>query len=343
MQATQALDYYEFLQISTNADADTIHRVYKFLAARYHPDNPDSGDPEKFYLLKTAYDVLSDPAKRAQYDNGCDANQPEKVPMSSAVDFMDNLQGELNRRLAVLAVLYYRRRSNPYYPEVGLPEIEKRMGFPRDYLDFTTWYLTKKGYITKADNSDFSLTAEGVDFVETQRINIPVLNKLLTSGTEAAVSAAAEASISSLDSDTSLVPPSTVTIQALAEPAAEVPSEAAPEAAHPITISEPEPVEPAAVAIAAEASAAEASATPSCKPLEPVRLGPPAIPGLESINLSGIAAVHIGGRPSAAEKLIMVGKALFRDRRSSKDRRTGALDLRADKVERRQADRRAAH
>ena len=56
--------------------------------------------------------------------------------------------------------------------------------FPRDYLDFTTWYLQKKGYITRADNSDFTLTAAGVDFVETQRTNIPILNKLLTNGTQ---------------------------------------------------------------------------------------------------------------------------------------------------------------
>jgi hypothetical protein len=79
-------------------------------------------------------------------------------------------------------VLYYRRRNNPFSPEVGLAEIEARMGFPRDYLDFTTWYLMRKGYITRADNSDFTLTAEGVDFVEAQRANIPTLNKLLTDG-----------------------------------------------------------------------------------------------------------------------------------------------------------------
>ncbi len=95
---------------------------------------------------------------------------------------MDQVQGEVNRRLAVLSVLYYSRRSNPFTPEVSLAEIEKRMGFPRDYLDFTTWYLVKKGYITRADNSDFALTADGVDFIETQRVNMPVLNKLLTNG-----------------------------------------------------------------------------------------------------------------------------------------------------------------
>jgi hypothetical protein len=182
MFETKTIDFYEFLQISPNADPDTIHRVYRFLAARFHPDNPESGDPEKFFLLKEAYDVLSDPAKRSGYDVRRETQPAEKAPLSSTVDFMDDIKGELNRRLAVLAVLYYRRRTNPHSPEVGLAEIEKRMGFPRDYLDFTTWYLMKKGLITRADNSDFTLTADGVDFVETQRTNIPVLNKLLTNG-----------------------------------------------------------------------------------------------------------------------------------------------------------------
>jgi curved DNA-binding protein CbpA len=182
------LDYYEFLQISPNADSDTIHRVYRFLAARFHPDNPVSGDPEKFFMLKTAYDVLSNPDTRAEYDINRQRNETEKTPLSNSVDFMDQIDGELNRRLAVLAVLYYRRRNQPHNPEVGLAEIEKQMGFPRDYLDFTTWYLLKKGYITRADNSDFTLTADGVDFVETQRVNIPVLNKMLTNGTSSTAS-----------------------------------------------------------------------------------------------------------------------------------------------------------
>lgn len=174
------IDHYELLQISPQANTETIHRVYRFLASRFHPDNPDSGDPEMFRKLKSAYDVLSNPSRRAEYDATC---QHESPPLSSSIDFMDNIEGELNRRLAVLAVLYFRRRNNPHAPEVPLGEIEKRMGFPRDYLDFTTWYLVKKGYITRADNSDFTLTADGVDFVETQRASLPVLNKLLTDGT----------------------------------------------------------------------------------------------------------------------------------------------------------------
>ena len=176
------IDYYEFLQISPHADADTIHRVYRYLAGRLHPDNPESGDAEMFRLLKLAFDTLSNRSRRAEYDALCRRESAEAAPLSNAIDFMDSVEGEMNRRVAVLAVLYFKRRTNPRFPEVSLAEIERRMGFPRDYLDFTTWYLVKKGYVSKADNSDFTLTAEGVDYIETQRTNLPILNKLLTDG-----------------------------------------------------------------------------------------------------------------------------------------------------------------
>jgi curved DNA-binding protein CbpA len=181
----QPPNHYEFLQISPNAEPDTIHRVFRFLAARFHPDNPETGDPEKFVLLKEAYDVLSDPRRRAKYDAALTTDVAEPDPLSTSIDFMDNLEGELNRRLAVLALLYLRRRENPDRPQVSLFEVETRMGFPRDYLEFTLWYIHKKGYITRADNAEFTLTVEGVDFVETQRAQLPILHKLLTSGASA--------------------------------------------------------------------------------------------------------------------------------------------------------------
>jgi curved DNA-binding protein CbpA len=185
------VDYYEFLQISPNAELDTIHRVYRFLAARLHPDNPGSGDPEQFKLLRQAYDVLSDGKQRASYD--ATRSQPQQMPYSSTVDFMDSLEGELNRRLAVLAVLYQRRRTRPNMADVKLGEIEERMGFPRDYLDFTLWYLHKKGYISKGDNAQFTLTAEGVDFVEQERDGLPNLKKMLTAGSDLSAEGVARA------------------------------------------------------------------------------------------------------------------------------------------------------
>ncbi len=197
-----ASDYYEFLQISPNADADTVHRVYRFLAARLHPDNSATGDAENFHLLKNAYDVLSDSRRRAEYDATRTQTTPQ--PLSTTVDFMDALDGELNRRLAVLAVLYYRRRTTPTFPEVALAEIEQRMGFPRDYLDFTLWYLQKKGYVAKADNAQYSLTVDGVDFVENERSSLPTLNKLLTSGSGSSVEDQARAQ--KVETATTIVP-----------------------------------------------------------------------------------------------------------------------------------------
>jgi len=183
-------DYYEFLQISPSAEAGTIHRVYRFLASRLHPDNQNTGDPEKFYLLQQAYEVLSDPERRAAYDE-MRQKKCQPAPLSTWIDFMDSMQGELNRRLAVLAVLYFQRRANPYAPEISFGEVEARLGFPRDYLEFTAWYLRTKGYITRGDNSAFTITAEGVDFVEKQRVTIPILQKLLTTAVDAPSSGAA--------------------------------------------------------------------------------------------------------------------------------------------------------
>jgi len=174
-----ATDYYEFLQISPKAEFATIQRVYRFLASRYHPDNPATGDSEKFLLLKHAFEVLSDPVQRAAYDATRETGDLQPSPTLESIDYMDGIEGEVNRRLAVLSVLYGKRRMSPEYPRVSLADLEKRMGFPREYLDFATWYLRSKKYVTKEDNSDFALTALGVDFVEANASKIPVLHKML--------------------------------------------------------------------------------------------------------------------------------------------------------------------
>ena len=180
---THAENYYEFLQISPSAQPGTIHRVFRYLAGLYHPDNPETGDPERFLELNAAYEVLADSVKRAAYDEELNRKTNAPSPAFTRVDYMDGVEGELNRRVAVLAVLYRKCRSNINDARVTLIQLEQQMGFPRDYLDFTTWYLRSKKYITREDNSDFSLTASGVDFVEENYAKIPLLRTLLNSGT----------------------------------------------------------------------------------------------------------------------------------------------------------------
>ena len=63
-------DYYEILGVSKSASADEIKKSYRKVAMQYHPDrNPgDKAAEEKFKEAAEAYEILSDPDKRAQYD-----------------------------------------------------------------------------------------------------------------------------------------------------------------------------------------------------------------------------------------------------------------------------------
>lgn len=61
------MNYYDILGISRSASQDEIKKAFRKLAAKHHPDK--GGDHKKFVEIKEAYETLSDPLKRTQYDN----------------------------------------------------------------------------------------------------------------------------------------------------------------------------------------------------------------------------------------------------------------------------------
>lgn len=67
-------DYYNILGVERSATTEDIKRAYRKLAHRYHPDKA-GGDEEKFKQVNAAYQVLSDDAKRARYDQFGEAHE----------------------------------------------------------------------------------------------------------------------------------------------------------------------------------------------------------------------------------------------------------------------------
>src|SRR5579862_2721891 len=118
------IDCYEALQISPNAEQDTIHRVYRLLAQRFHPDNQETGNLEIFRQISQAYSVLSDPERRAGYD--VEHREHRRLTwrifdQSSAVLGFDS---ERRKRQGILALLYRKRLITPDQPGVTLNEFE---------------------------------------------------------------------------------------------------------------------------------------------------------------------------------------------------------------------------
>jgi curved DNA-binding protein CbpA len=166
---TDPIDYYETLQISPNADPDTIQRVFRLLAQRFHPDNKETGDANRFRAMHEAYSVLSVPEKRAQYDVHHTALRQERWRFTSEVKGGDDYEIEQQMRCTILEILYARRRAEPGNPAFSPFELTQLTGQPREHLEFTIWYLNQKKFVTRDDQSKLTITADGVDFVEQNR------------------------------------------------------------------------------------------------------------------------------------------------------------------------------
>lgn len=190
MNESSEQNYYETLQISPKAEQLVITKVYRLLAAYYHPDNKQTGDEERFKQILKAYEVLTDPAKRTRYDleffgpsqKATNAKQAEqqrsnfsqtKDALKSRLGSLDeshfpneNNLSERELRKFILLALYDVRRNNPGKPELSLLVLSELFGCTVENLEFSSWYLKEKALIKISESADFSITVLGVDYVE---------------------------------------------------------------------------------------------------------------------------------------------------------------------------------
>jgi len=167
MSRDETPDYYEILQISPTAEPETVHKVYRLLAQRCHPDNTETGNEAQFRELSDAYQVLSDPQRRAQYDVSHAALRQSRWRLvANGTQAANDFEVEQMIRLTVLEVLYTRRRTEPQEAGVSPWDLEQLIGRAREQLEFTIWYLASKKYVTRSDGSSLLITAEGVEFLE---------------------------------------------------------------------------------------------------------------------------------------------------------------------------------
>lgn len=157
------IDYYETLEISPNANSETIERIFRHFAMRYHPDNQNTGDEARFSEIVEAHNTLRDPVKRAQYDIQYKDHLNLRRELTEEAGNTKGIERDVVIQAKVLSLLYVKRRQDVNNPGIGDTELERLSGCPREHLEFHLWYLKAKGWIARIENGMFAITVDGID------------------------------------------------------------------------------------------------------------------------------------------------------------------------------------
>ena len=160
------IDFYEVLQVSPKADAETMRRVFHILVSRYHPDNLETGNAENFRRVVDAHEVLSDPDRRHSFDMLLAARAKAREQILNAGVAQSNVEAEIIKRQQILRMLYEKRIVNPHSPSLGARDFEEAFHCTRERLEFCFWYLKESRMMTRSDNNRFEITVLGVTHFE---------------------------------------------------------------------------------------------------------------------------------------------------------------------------------
>lgn len=166
------VDYYELLQLSSNADTDTIERVFRHLAKKLHPDNKESADPDRFRLIVEAHRTLSNPETRAGYDVTYQEYWNSKWQLASEAGNGTAFGDDRETRESLLSLLYVQRRRDARHPGLSDYDMARLLGKPFELVEFHVWYLKAKGWVERLDTGQLAISAVGVDQVEKNRLRL---------------------------------------------------------------------------------------------------------------------------------------------------------------------------
>jgi len=170
MRTNEFVDYYELLQLSPNADADTIEHSFRYFAKKFHPDNPESADADRFRQIVDAHRTLADPKSRAGYDVHYQNYWNGKWRLASEAGNSSTFDNDRAIRERLLSLLYVQRRRNINSPGMGEYAIARLLFTPPELVEFHLWYLKAKGWVERLNTGLLAITVSGVDQVELNRL-----------------------------------------------------------------------------------------------------------------------------------------------------------------------------
>lgn len=157
------VNHYEILEISSSASFETVERVFRYLAKRYHPDSAEHGDIQKFAQIAEAYEVVGSPERRASFDLELNKQKAVEVELDKGAASIGDDTADRHR---LLSLFYAQRRKDIKKPGLGINSVEQMMGIPVEVLDFHVWFFRERGWIQREEGGAISITADGVEKLE---------------------------------------------------------------------------------------------------------------------------------------------------------------------------------
>ncbi len=153
------------LGVEPKASMDAVQLAYARLSEKFHPKVGTTPDPEKYEGIVLAFEVLSDPELRKDFDKLKGIGGEEK-PKFSGRAFFEAYGRDVELRVALLCLLYDRRRSMPFTPSLSMRHIEAMVIATTEEINFALWYLKIRDLVTQDDKSSLQISADGMDYLK---------------------------------------------------------------------------------------------------------------------------------------------------------------------------------